>query len=126
MDPSADAPFTDRMVRTKPERDMRWNRVIVVSNRAPFTYERGPAGTITVRRSAGGLVTALEPLVDPVYEFVGQRGIEVIARHDEQRERNGRVDARDRIGDAAARSERPRRDVVYGDAQRAHAAPSAR
>jgi len=43
---------------------MRWNRVIVVSNRAPFTCERAPTGTITIRRSAGGLVTALEPLVE--------------------------------------------------------------
>jgi len=36
----------------------------VLANRAPFTHERVADGRISVRRSASGLVTALEPLVD--------------------------------------------------------------
>ena len=39
------------------------NRIIVLSNREPFTHERTPEGGVSVRRSASGLVTALEPLV---------------------------------------------------------------
>lgn len=37
--------------------------IVVVANREPFRHEREPAGNIVVRRSAGGLVTALEPLI---------------------------------------------------------------
>jgi trehalose 6-phosphate synthase len=42
----------------------QWERVIVLANRAPFRHERSADGGITVRRSASGLVTALEPLVE--------------------------------------------------------------
>src|SRR5262245_48456426 len=38
-------------------------RIVVVSNRPPFTQERLADGSVAVRRSAGGLVTALEPIV---------------------------------------------------------------
>lgn len=37
--------------------------VVVLANRAPFRYERGPDGTIVERRSASGLVTAVEPIL---------------------------------------------------------------
>jgi trehalose 6-phosphate synthase len=37
--------------------------VIVVSNREPCIHDATPAGEIVCRRSAGGLVTALEPIV---------------------------------------------------------------
>lgn len=37
--------------------------VVVLANRAPFRYERGPDGTTIARRSASGLVTAVEPIV---------------------------------------------------------------
>lgn len=37
--------------------------IVVVANREPFRHDRAPDGDITVRRSAGGLVTALEPLI---------------------------------------------------------------
>jgi trehalose 6-phosphate synthase len=38
-------------------------RLIVVSNRGPARYERDEGGELTTRRGAGGLVTALRPLV---------------------------------------------------------------
>jgi trehalose 6-phosphate synthase len=38
-------------------------RVIVLANRAPFRHDAGPDGHLIVKRSASGLVTALEPLV---------------------------------------------------------------
>ena len=37
--------------------------IVVLANREPFRHDREPAGNIVVRRSAGGLVTALEPLI---------------------------------------------------------------
>ena len=37
--------------------------IVVLSNREPLRHDHAPDGTIVVRRSAGGLVTALEPLV---------------------------------------------------------------
>src|SRR5688572_27285969 len=38
-------------------------RVIVLANREPMMNDRAADGRIVARRSAGGLVTALEPLV---------------------------------------------------------------
>jgi trehalose 6-phosphate synthase len=38
-------------------------RVVVLANRAPFSHFRDGDGAIVVKRSASGLVTALEPLV---------------------------------------------------------------
>jgi trehalose 6-phosphate synthase len=38
-------------------------RVIVLANRAPFSHARSADGAIVLKRSASGLVTALEPLV---------------------------------------------------------------
>jgi trehalose 6-phosphate synthase len=40
-----------------------WDQAIVVSNRGPVSQERGADGLLRSRRSSGGLVTALEPLV---------------------------------------------------------------
>jgi trehalose 6-phosphate synthase len=39
------------------------DRVVVLANREPFMHDRAADGGIVVRRSASGLVTALEPLV---------------------------------------------------------------
>jgi len=39
------------------------SRVVVVSNREPFRHERGPSGELVVSRTASGVVTALEPLL---------------------------------------------------------------
>ena len=41
-----------------------WESVIVLANRAPFTHEHAGDGGIRLKRSASGLVTALEPLVE--------------------------------------------------------------
>ena len=41
-----------------------WDRVLVLANRAPYRYEHAPDGRVSLTRSASGLVTALEPLVD--------------------------------------------------------------
>jgi trehalose 6-phosphate synthase len=41
-----------------------WERVIVLANRAPFTHQRTDDGHVGLKRSASGLVTALEPLVE--------------------------------------------------------------
>jgi trehalose 6-phosphate synthase len=38
--------------------------IVVLANRQPFREERGADGRIAVRRSSGGLVTALEPVMD--------------------------------------------------------------
>src|SRR5215510_16147758 len=38
-------------------------RIIVLANRQPFMHDRAADGTTAVRRSASGLVTALEPIV---------------------------------------------------------------
>jgi trehalose 6-phosphate synthase len=40
-----------------------WDQAIVLSNRGPVSQERGTDGSLRSRRSSGGLVTALEPLV---------------------------------------------------------------
>src|SRR5437870_7122387 len=52
------------------ERLRRWlatfyggESIVVLANREPFRHDRLSDGRIVVRRSAGGLVTALEPLV---------------------------------------------------------------
>ena len=37
--------------------------ILVLANREPFRHDVAPGGTIEVRRSTGGLVTALEPLM---------------------------------------------------------------
>jgi trehalose 6-phosphate synthase len=41
-----------------------WDQAIVLSNRGPVSQERGADGSRRSRRSSGGLVTALEPLVE--------------------------------------------------------------
>src|SRR5437667_9850944 len=52
------------------ERLRRWlatfyggESIVVLANREPFRHDRASDGRIIVRRSASGLVTALEPLV---------------------------------------------------------------
>ena len=50
--------------RTSLRTSNAWERVIVLANRAPFTHERTGRGRVGVKRSASGLVTALEPLVE--------------------------------------------------------------
>jgi trehalose 6-phosphate synthase len=44
--------------------------VLVISNRGPFRFEREPDGTFTPRPGAGGVVSALTPLVQAVPEKI--------------------------------------------------------
>ena len=53
--------------------DSNFRQVIVLANRGPFRHERAPDGTIRVQRSAGGLVTALEPLVQDYHLALAPR-----------------------------------------------------
>ncbi|HKE83360.1 MAG TPA: trehalose-6-phosphate synthase [Vicinamibacterales bacterium] len=55
-------PTPDR--RLTPESAHQWDRVIVLANRAPVRHEHSGDGVITIRRSASGVTTALEPIVD--------------------------------------------------------------
>ncbi|HZD87772.1 MAG TPA: trehalose-6-phosphate synthase [Gaiellaceae bacterium] len=45
------------------ERTTERRKILVVANRAPVVYERGPAGERSARRGGGGLVTALAGLL---------------------------------------------------------------
>jgi trehalose 6-phosphate synthase len=47
-----------------PDATMLEPGIIVLANRAPFRRERTPGGDLVVTRTASGLVTALEPLLD--------------------------------------------------------------
>ena len=52
------------MYRTAEDQTAHPERIIVLANRAPFRLERSPEGTVRLTRSASGVVTALEPLVE--------------------------------------------------------------
>jgi trehalose 6-phosphate synthase len=70
-------------------------RIVVVSNRPPFTHERLADGSVIERRSAGGLVTALEPIVracSGVWVAQGADGAEraAVDRRDGDAGRDGR------------------------------------
>ena len=49
--------------RRGPTPSAAWDQAIVLSNRGPISQERAADGSTRSRRSSGGLVTALEPLV---------------------------------------------------------------
>jgi len=51
-----------RLKQTLADR-LEGKRVVIVSNREPYSHEPGEDGQITVRQSPGGLVTALEPVM---------------------------------------------------------------
>jgi trehalose 6-phosphate synthase len=52
------------MRRDTTERKNNGRRVIVLANRAPFRHDHAADGSTVVSRTASGLVTALEPLVE--------------------------------------------------------------
>src|SRR3954468_13346867 len=56
--------LTSTQTRYTPLRADAGHRVIVLANRAPFRYEVGPDGRLATVRSASGVVTALEPLLE--------------------------------------------------------------
>src|SRR5262245_14298924 len=41
----------------------RGESIVVLANREPFRHEMASDGSVEIRRSTGGLVTALEPLM---------------------------------------------------------------
>ena len=61
-DPNAH-PWTAEHVQTWLEAFDSSGPIVVLANREPIRHDRAPDGSIVVRRSASGLVTALEPLV---------------------------------------------------------------
>lgn len=55
--------WTAERLRTWLNTFLSGERIVVLANREPFMHDRAADGGIVVRRSAGGLVTALEPVV---------------------------------------------------------------
>jgi len=49
--------------RDRLERPRHWQRVVVLTNRAPVRHEWSEPGSLAPKRSASGVVTALEPIV---------------------------------------------------------------
>jgi len=56
--------WTAARLRELIARAYRGESVIVLANRAPFQCDFAPDGSIIVKRSSGGLVTALEPVME--------------------------------------------------------------
>src|SRR5262245_16548108 len=54
---------TARHRRCAQEDDDMWTQAIVLSNRGPISHDIDDSGSLRMRRSSGGLVTALDPLV---------------------------------------------------------------
>lgn len=59
----AHLPDTSRLPTHTSHKQASWNRVVVVSNRLPFTCVIAADGTPKLSPSSGGLVTALSPLL---------------------------------------------------------------
>ena len=57
-----EAEWSPGRLRTLLRTNLRGDEIIVVSNREPYIHEETPAG-ITVKRPAGGVVTAIEPVM---------------------------------------------------------------
>jgi trehalose 6-phosphate synthase len=62
-EPNRHAVWTGARLRTCVNTCFGGERIVVLANREPFRHDRAADGRIVTRRSAGGLVTALEPLV---------------------------------------------------------------
>ena len=62
-DPGAGACWSAARLREWLARVYGGESIVVLANREPFRHEVAPDGSIDVRRSTGGLVTALEPLM---------------------------------------------------------------
>jgi trehalose 6-phosphate synthase len=62
-EPSRRAVWTEARLKRSLNTLFSGERIIVLANREPFMHDRTADGGIVVRRSASGLVTALEPLV---------------------------------------------------------------
>jgi trehalose 6-phosphate synthase len=62
-DPIARPAWSAERLRTWLASAYDGDSIVVLANREPFRHDRAPDGRVVVRRSAGGLVTALEPLL---------------------------------------------------------------
>jgi trehalose 6-phosphate synthase len=62
-EPNRRAVWTEGRLKTLLNTSFGGDRIVVLANREPFIHDRATDGRIVVRRSASGLVTALEPLV---------------------------------------------------------------
>ena len=62
-EPNRRAVWTEARLKTCLSASSRGERIVVLANREPFSHDRAADGRIVARRSASGLVTALEPLV---------------------------------------------------------------
>ena len=62
-DPNPPAHWNAHDLRAWLAAAFRGESIVVLANREPIRHDRAADGSITVRRSAGGLVTALEPLI---------------------------------------------------------------
>lgn len=62
-DPNPRRVWTADRLRTWLETVYNKESIVVLANREPFRHDYTPDGGVIVRRSAGGLVTALEPLI---------------------------------------------------------------
>src|SRR5262245_45897886 len=56
-------PWTADRLRTSLTSSFWGDSIVVLANREPFRHDRAADGGIDVKRSAGGLVTALEPVI---------------------------------------------------------------
>jgi trehalose 6-phosphate synthase len=61
--PPANQVWTARRLRASAESLFKTESIVVLANREPFRHERDDEGAIVVKRSPGGLVTALEPFL---------------------------------------------------------------
>jgi trehalose 6-phosphate synthase len=62
-DPIAAAPWNAEHLRALLATCFNGESIVVLANREPFQHDRAPDGAVVLRHSAGGLVTALEPLM---------------------------------------------------------------
>ena len=62
-DPKAAAPWSAERLRGLLATFFNGESIVVLANREPFQHDRAPGGAVVLRHSAGGLVTALEPLM---------------------------------------------------------------
>jgi trehalose 6-phosphate synthase len=62
-DPNPGRMWTAERLRTALATSFRGESIVVLANREPFRHDRAADGGVSVRRSTGGLVTALEPLL---------------------------------------------------------------
>jgi trehalose-6-phosphate synthase len=63
MPDGVDSRWTPRRLRRVLDRELGSLRLIVVSNRQPYSHEKLAGGQIAVKTSAGGLVTAIAPVM---------------------------------------------------------------